>query len=432
MTARILDSARTRIAVLAAGLCAAIAACPAASPATAAANDPARGSAAATISGRYEANAADATAITAWSTAQSAAQFAAPRSRTGLGPATATAGTTFAGLALVNDVTRKPVLGLSPLVDGTVVDLTRLANRHISLRASLAHGGTAGRVTFTLTGAKGSAFSRTDVKPPYDLVDCPLLVTPDSYTLTVRADRGAPATVRFRVSATAVPVPALDVLFVGNSLLGTEMHGTGEDTPKIVRHLAKTAGRTLRVTEVIHFGNTLRETWDGGEVAKALSGGTRYDYIVLQEYSTLVATQPARATNTLVNFYSPTFRRALKPGGKVVLFKNWALTDPRPFAGRAANVAAIDANYAALSAGLATPNLLAPISEEFETVVATRGTSYLIVKDGKHPNDTAIYLDAVTLYGILFRESPRSLSDLYLGAPAAAAMRAVAAAQIGY
>lgn len=447
MTAGILNRARTRLAVLAAGLCAAITACPAASPATAAANDPARGSATATTEAtaaiaRGEASPTDsgwgeATTPTesGWGEA-SAARSHALRSRTGLGPATATAGATFAGLALVNDVTRKPLLGLSPLVDGTVVDLARLANRHISLQASLAHGVTAGRVTFTLAGAKGPAFSRTDGKAPYflcgDLVDCPLLVTPDSYTLTVRADRGAAVTVRFRVSATAVPVPALDVLFVGNSLLGTEIHGTGEDTPKVVRRLAKTAGRTLRVTEVIHFGNTLRETWDGGEVAKALSGATRYDYIVLQEYSTLVATKPARATNTLLNFYAPTFRRALKPGGKVVLFKNWALADPRPFAGRAANVAAIDANYAALSTGLATPNLLAPISEEFETVVATRGTSYLIVKDGKHPNDTAIYLDAVTLYGILFRESPRSLSDLYLGAPAAAAMRAVAATQIGY
>ncbi|GAB2627502.1 hypothetical protein Aab01nite_80960 [Paractinoplanes abujensis] len=59
-------------------------------------------------------------------------------------------------------------------------------------------------------------------------------------------------------------------------------------------------------------------------------------------------------------------------------------------------------------------------------MIATRDTSYLIVADGKHPNDTAICLDAVTRYGILFRESPRGLTDQYLSAAAAALMRDVA------
>jgi hypothetical protein len=115
-----------------------------------------------------------------------------------------------------------------------------------------------------------------------------------------------------------------------------------------------------------------------------------------------------------------------------VLFKNWALVDPAPFPSRAAAKAAIDANYAALSAALATPNLLAPIGDEFETVIAAEGPSSLIVADGKHPNDTAVYLDAVTLYGVLFGESPRGLADLYVPAPVAAALRSVAASAIGY
>ncbi|GAA0525708.1 hypothetical protein GCM10010172_02730 [Paractinoplanes ferrugineus] len=199
-----------------------------------------------------------------------------------------------------------------------------------------------------------------------------------------------------------------------------------------MRTLASAAGRTVRTTEVIHFGNTLQQTYDAGEVTAALSGATRYDYIVLQEYSTLVATNPAAATSALLGTYAPAFARTLKPGGKVVLFKNWALRDPAPFATRAAAVAAIDTNYAALSAALDTPNVVAPISDEFEKLIATNGTSYLIVADGKHPDDTAIYLDAVTLYGILFRESPRGLSDQYLTATTAAALRDVAATQIGY
>ncbi|MEV4141133.1 discoidin domain-containing protein [Dactylosporangium sp. NPDC049742] len=139
-----------------------------------------------------------------------------------------------------------------------------------------------------------------------------------------------------------------------------------------------------------------------------------------------------RLANRSLSIYAPTFPRALKPGGKVVLFKNWALVDPAPFPTRAAAVAATDTNYAALSGALPAANLVAPISDTFETVIATRGTSFLIVADGKHPNDTAVYLDAATLYGILFRESPRPLSNLYAAATTATSMRDVAATAIGY
>jgi hypothetical protein len=348
-------------------------------------------------------------------------------------------------VSVVNDVTHQPILGLSPLVDGSVVDLTRLANRNLSLQATLAAGVTAGSVKFQLAGSTGATTSRTENTAPYflcnDYVDCPLLATADSYTLTVQAYAGADAsgaavgpvdTIHFTVSSAATAAASLDVLYIGNSLIGTATGATGEDTPALVQHLASAAGRTLRTTKVIHFGNTLQQTWDGGEVATALSGATKYDYIVLQEYSTLVATDPGAATSALVDTYAPALNRALKPGGKVVLFKDWALVDPSPVPSRAADVAAINTNYAALSASLATPNLVAPISDEFERLIASNGTSYLIVADGKHPNDTAIYLDAATLYGILFHESPRALSNQYLSATTAASLRDVAASQIGY
>ncbi|NUR25966.1 MAG: hypothetical protein HOV83_08985 [Catenulispora sp.] len=346
---------------------------------------------------------------------------------------------------LINTATRTPILGPSPVTDGTVIDLTRLANAHLGLRATLAAGVDPGSVAFTLTGAKGTGVTRTDSRAPFflcdDYVDCPLLATPDVYTLAVQAYAGAgaggpaiglPFVVRFTVSTTPALDRPLDVLFVGNSLLGTANRETGEDTPTLLRRLAAAEGRTVRVTRVIHFGYTLRHTWDDGLAAAALGGGQRYDVIVLQEYSILVATSLPTATNTLLNLYAPTFARALKPGGRVVLFKNWALVNPDPFDSRAEAKAAIDANYAALSAALTTPNLVAPVGDEFETVVAKHGTSFLIVRDGKHPNDSAVYLDAATLYGILFQESPRVLPDAYLNGPVAAYLRDVAATAIGY
>ncbi|WP_433205721.1 discoidin domain-containing protein [Dactylosporangium sp. CS-047395] len=361
------------------------------------------------------------------------------------GPAAPSTATAVNNVAVVNDATHRPILGLSPLVEGDVIDLTRLANRNLSLQATLAAGTSAGSVAFTLTGAKGTSYARTENTAPYflcnDYVDCPLLAAADTYTLTVQpyaaanaagSTIGAPLTLHFTVSATAVTQPALSVLFVGNSLIGTPTTATGEDTPAVVRHLATSAGRALTVTEVIHFGNTLQQTWNGGEVATALSGTTKYDYIVLQEYSTLVATSPSAARSALLDTYAPALNRSLKPSGKVVLFKNWALVDPSPFPSRAANVTAIDTNYAALSTSFATPNLLAPISETFETEIAAHGTSYLIVADGKHPNDAAIYMDAVTLYGILFRSTPRAAANLFAAATTATELKNTAAAAIGY
>ncbi|WP_027344644.1 hypothetical protein [Hamadaea tsunoensis] len=349
------------------------------------------------------------------------------------------------GVSLINNATRTPILGLSPVTDGTVVDLTRLTGTRLSLRADLAAGVDAGSVVFTLTGAKGDSLRRTESRAPFflcdDYVDCPLLATPDAYTLTAQAYTGTraggaavgvPFSVRFSVTDRASATRPVDVLFVGNSLLGTVNHVTREDTPTLLHRLAAAEGRTVRLTKVIHFGYTLRHTWEDGFAAKALSGSGRYDVIVLQEYSTLVATSLPTATSTLLNLYAPTFARILKPGGRVVLFKNWALVNPDPFDSRAEAKAAIDANYAALSAALTTPNLVAPIGDEFETVIAAHGPSFLIVPDGKHPNDTAVYLDAVTLYGILFHESPRGLADAYLNAPVAAYLRSVAATAIGY
>jgi hypothetical protein len=360
------------------------------------------------------------------------------------GPVTVTS-PAVTGVAVVNDATHKPILGFSPLVGGDVIDLTRLANHNLSLQANLAPGVTAGSVSFTLTGAKGATYTHVENTAPYflctDYVDCAQLVAADSYTLTVQpysaanATGGAigpPYTVAFGVSATAVPAQPINVLFVGDSLIGTADSQTGEDTPALVRHLATTAGRTVNVTEVIEFGNTLQQTWNSGAVQTALNGTTKYDYIVLQEYSTLVATNLAQAQSTLVGTYGPTFAGALKPGGKVVLFEDWALVDTTPFPTRGADVAAIDTNYAALSAALATPNLIAPIGDEFETEIAAHGTSYLIVSDGKHPNDTAIYLDAATLYGILFRVSPRGLANLYVPAATATELLGTAATAIGY
>jgi hypothetical protein len=95
-------------------------------------------------------------------------------------------------------------------------------------------------------------------------------------------------------------------------------------------------------------------------------------------------------------------------------------------------VAAINAGYARLAAALPLPTLIAPISDAFETVVAREGTGTLLVPDGKHPADRAVYLDAALLYGLFFSCSPRDLPDLHLPPAVAERLRSAAASALGH
>lgn len=258
--------------------------------------------------------------------------------------------------------------------------------------------------------------SRTDRAEPHDIgVIRKVLALAVIGVLTAA---GLVASDPGRVTAAGRPI---DVLFIGNSLLGTPA-GTGEDTPDVLRRLASRTGRSVRATKVIRFGNTLQRTWESGLARTALNGSTQYDFIVLQEFSTLVATRPARAAATL-RTYAPALARSLRPGGRVVLFKNWALTDPAPFSSRMQNVAAIDIGYARLAETLPLPVVIAPIGDAFEVA----GPAALIVPDGKHPSGQAVYLDAAILYGLFFSRSPRDLPDLYVPPADAARLREAAA-----
>jgi hypothetical protein len=273
--------------------------------------------------------------------------------------------------------------------------------------------------------------SRTDGAEPHDVGVMRKLLA--LLVLGVTAAAGLVASGSQSVVASASR-RALDVLFVGNSLIGTPA-ATGEDTPDVVRRMASETGGTIRVAKVIRYGSTLQKSWDAGPARRALNGSVRYDVIVLQEYSTLVALDPGRAAETLLRTYAPALARALKPGGRVVLFKNWALVETAPFASRAEYLTAIDTGYARLAgelAALSLPIVTAPICDEFEAVRARGGAGPLMVPDGKHPTGQAIYLEAATLYGLIFVRSPRDLPNLFVPTAEATPLREVAAAALGY
>jgi MYXO-CTERM domain-containing protein len=217
-----------------------------------------------------------------------------------------------------------------------------------------------------------------------------------------------------------------NVLFIGNSLTARQSSATGEDLPAVLARLASGRQKTLTYKEAIDLGHTLQESWAAQIPEPFLTGATHYDFIVLQEYSTLAVQNPTAFYDTAVSTYQPSIARSLASSGTLFLFENWALTDISPFATRVAYTAALDANYATLSTKLSTHNAIAPLSRAFERVLETKPQSYLMY-DGLHPTDAAIYLNACVFYALLFGESPAGLPPLYLSATEAAFLQGAAA-----
>jgi hypothetical protein len=224
-------------------------------------------------------------------------------------------------------------------------------------------------------------------------------------------------------------ITSASVLFIGNSLTATETSATGEDMPKVLSRLASSQGKSLTYKEAINLGHTLQDTWDAQIAQPFLTGSTKYDFIVLQEYSTVPVQNPTLFYNTAVVTYQPSVQRSLAGSGTVLLFENWALTDLYPFSTRADYVAALERNYASLSGKLSAANLIAPLSRAYEKVFATKPQTYLLM-DGKHPNDAGIYLDACVFYAVIFGESPAGLPALYMPAADAAFLQGVAASVV--
>jgi hypothetical protein len=87
-----------------------------------------------------------------------------------------------------------------------------------------------------------------------------------------------------------------NVLFIGNSLIGTETAATHEDMPAVLSRLASARGETLNVQRALNSGYTLQQTWNAGTPQPFLSIPGQWDFVVLQEYSTLGASRSGGMT----------------------------------------------------------------------------------------------------------------------------------------
>src|SRR5262249_26278777 len=105
----------------------------------------------------------------------------------------------------------------------------------------------------------------------------------------------------------------LKVLFIGNSFTARN------DLPGLIAKLAVATGRSLQHHLISAGGASLRAHWNAGTALKAIQGDS-YDFVVLQEQSTLPVKNAARMKEN-VRLFDEAIKAA---GSKTVLYMTWA------------------------------------------------------------------------------------------------------------
>src|ERR1044071_7876029 len=103
------------------------------------------------------------------------------------------------------------------------------------------------------------------------------------------------------------------ILFIGNSFTARN------NLPGLVAQLAASRGQQLEYRLIQAGGASLRMHWNKGEAQQAIAR-TRYDYVVLQEQSTLPIKNPLRMHENI-----RLFDQAIKSSGaQTALYLTWA------------------------------------------------------------------------------------------------------------
>ena len=201
-------------------------------------------------------------------------------------------------------------------------------------------------------------------------------------------------------------------LFIGNSFTARN------DVPALIAQLAAARGKHLEHQLISAGGASLRMHWNKGEAQKAILR-TRYDYVVLQEQSTLPVKNAKRMHENVRLFHS-----AIEASGaKTALYLTWA----RRHASETQQ--AITDAYVAIGEELGAT--VVPAGVAWKAFLAAHDRPVLHDRDGSHPTTAGSYLAACVFLGVLFGESPVGIASELAGVtPAEVALLQRAAAKV--
>ena len=209
---------------------------------------------------------------------------------------------------------------------------------------------------------------------------------------------------KVQIPSPASPRSELNVLFVGNSFTARN------DVPGMVAGLAEGAGGRLDHRLISVGGASLRTHWNKGEAAAAIRDG-RYDYVVLQEQSTLPVKNAARMHEN-VRLFDGVIRAA---GANTALYLTWARRKTP------ATQAAITDAYQSIGRELGA--LVVPAGVAWQQFLAAHDAPVLHDRDDSHPTVAGSYLAACVFFAALFGRSPVGVGGGVEGVSAADAKR---------
>jgi hypothetical protein len=190
------------------------------------------------------------------------------------------------------------------------------------------------------------------------------------------------------------PAAPIRVLFIGNSFTARN------NLPDLIARLAESRGKQLQHRLISAGGASLRMHWNKGEAQKAIQE-TRYDYVVLQEQSTLPVKNPLRMHENI-----RLFDEVIKTSGaKTALYLTWA----RQNAPETQKM--ITGAY--LSIGEELGARIVPVGVAWQNFIRKHSRPVLHDEDKSHPTLAGSYLAASVFFAVLFNESSVGIaSDL--------------------
>ena len=184
----------------------------------------------------------------------------------------------------------------------------------------------------------------------------------------------------------------MKLLFIGNSFTARN------DLPEMLAHLAVAGAARLDHQLIWAGGASLRAHWNKGEAQEAIGSG-KFDYVVLQEQSTLPVKNASRMHEN-VRLFDETIKSA---GSKTALYMTWA-RQHAPETQRAITDA-----YDQIGRELGAT--IVPVGIAWEKFLARHDAPVLHDKDKSHPTLAGSYLAACVFYVVLFKRSPAWAPD---------------------
>jgi hypothetical protein len=192
----------------------------------------------------------------------------------------------------------------------------------------------------------------------------------------------------------------LKVLFIRNSYIFVN------NLPGLLIELSAREAKPVDTEMVVEGGSTLSMHWHEGKALDAIQR-TKWDYVVLQEQSTLGSDAVINGIAQLGNpasfwQYARLFDAAIrKNGAKTVLFMTWARKNAPQTQVQLTNA------YTAIANELHA--IVAPVGLAWQDALTKKPGFVLFDPDGSHPNAAGSYLAACVFYATLYQKTPVGL-----------------------